>query len=64
MLNIKYQTTFVILNIIYYRYRVFPLGNYIKVTLKNDTVVGNLHLISNNQPQNTELLNWHQVPID
>lgn len=63
-LNVKYHTTFVIQQIIYYRFRVFPLGSYIKVTLKNETTVGNLHLISNNQPKSHELFNWHQVPID
>jgi hypothetical protein len=62
-LNTHYRTTFIIINIIYYRYRVFPMGNYIKVTLKNDAIVGNVHLISNNQPQTISLINWHQVPI-
>jgi len=62
-LNIQYKTTFIIINIIYYRYRVFPLGNYLKITLKNDTIVGNLHLIDNNANKTTELVNWHQEVI-
>lgn len=43
---------------------MFPLGNYTKLTLKNDSLVGNLHVLSNNsQPQNLDILNWHPVPI-
>ena len=49
-LNTQYTTSFKIVNVVYVRYRVFPLGNYTKVTLKDETVVGNLHLISNDQP--------------
>lgn len=60
-LNTQYKTSFKIINVVYVRYRVFPLGNYTKVTLKDEAVVGNLHLVSNNQPQTTEILNWHPV---
>ena len=63
-LNVQYKTVFSVLNVVYVRYRIFPLGNYTRVTLKNDSVVGNLHLINSAQPESVEIPNWHAVPIE
>lgn len=64
LLNSQYKTTFIVQNIVYYYYRVFPLGEYGKVTIKNDSVVGNIHLVSSNDQQTNSLINWHYAPIE
>ena len=62
VLNINYKTTYTIINIVYYYYRVFPLGRYVKVTIKDSITVGNLHLIIMNNSTNY-LTTWHSEVI-
>ena len=63
VLSINYKTTYTIINIVYYYYRVFPLGRYVKVTIKDLTTVGNLHLIIMNNSTNY-LTTWHSEVIE
>ncbi len=44
-LNSKYNVKYTIIDIVYYYYRVFPIGRYVKVTIKDLSTVGNLHII-------------------
>ncbi len=51
------------MNLIYVKFRVFPLGNYTRLTLKEGSVVGNLHVLSNDQSKVVEIMSWHPLPI-
>lgn len=63
ILNVQYKTVYTVSQIVYYFYRVFPLGRYVKVTVKDSTTVGNVHLVILNDGSEY-LMNWHASKIE
>lgn len=64
IVNTQANTTFIITNVIIYKYRVFPIGNYVKIMLKTEELVGYAHLVfETTKPEFGKLLNLHTTLI-